>query len=208
MKSTYSLPSRSHTRDPRPRSNTTGPGAYTAAPRVFRKHGRVHIAGTNAVDANPLPPVINSHGFGQQHDAAFRSAIRDGLVAAHQSPSGTVVDDHSSSLRDHWSKRVFRHQERAFQIDVNLQVPFFFRAFERSLREKDAGVVKQNVEASKRTQRLVHCAPAFGGLANIRTNEDRLPAGFENARGDSVAAALIPTRNRYLRAFSRKQIGH
>src|ERR1035438_5937572 len=33
MKSTYSFPSRSQTRDPRPRSSTTGPGEYTAAPR-------------------------------------------------------------------------------------------------------------------------------------------------------------------------------
>src|SRR5580692_1669710 len=33
MKSTYSFPSRSQTCDPRPRSNTTGPGEYTAAPR-------------------------------------------------------------------------------------------------------------------------------------------------------------------------------
>src|ERR1035438_3932352 len=33
MKSTYSLPSTSHTCDPRPRSSTTGPPEYTAAPR-------------------------------------------------------------------------------------------------------------------------------------------------------------------------------
>jgi hypothetical protein len=33
MKSMYSFPSRSQTRDPRPRSSTTGPGEYTAAPR-------------------------------------------------------------------------------------------------------------------------------------------------------------------------------
>ncbi len=33
MKSIYSFPSRSQTRDPRPRSSTTGPGEYTAVPR-------------------------------------------------------------------------------------------------------------------------------------------------------------------------------
>src|SRR5450755_370635 len=33
MKSTYSFPSTSQTRDPRPRSSTTGPAEYTAAPR-------------------------------------------------------------------------------------------------------------------------------------------------------------------------------
>src|ERR1035441_9869265 len=33
MKSTYSLPSTSHTCDPCPRSSTTGPCEYTASPR-------------------------------------------------------------------------------------------------------------------------------------------------------------------------------
>src|SRR5580693_9516101 len=33
MKSTYSLPSASHTCDPWPRSNTIGPAVYTVAPR-------------------------------------------------------------------------------------------------------------------------------------------------------------------------------
>src|SRR5271157_3598619 len=33
MKSTYSLPSRSQTCEPRPRSSTTGPAVYTAEPR-------------------------------------------------------------------------------------------------------------------------------------------------------------------------------
>src|SRR6266404_874633 len=280
MKSMYSFPSRSQTRDPRPRSSTTGPGEYTAAPRdgeftpsisdccarsyhsrdrsrwfvfvviswslklefksriqvenrsqlicrtaaihhqrrsshkrrivrrqkqhgfrnfvdgpnpphrpvlatrqigfpieaaqprILRQHWSVHVAGANAVDADALPSVINRHRFGEQNDSALRGAIRHRFVATDDTPARTVVDDHSATLDDHRTERKLRHQERSLQVDVNLQVPFFFGAFQNRLRKEDSRIVKQNIEPPERAQRLVHRPLAFGGLADVCTQKN------------------------------------
>ena len=77
-------------------------------------------------------------------------------------------------LRDHAGQREFRHQESAFQVDVNLQVPFFLAAIERGMGIENAGVVEEDVEASEGAYGFIDGAAAFGGLANVGAQEDGL----------------------------------
>ncbi len=100
-----------------------------------------------------------------------------------------------------------RHQERAFQVDVNLQVPFFLAAIERGVGIENAGVVEENVEASEGSYGFVDGAVAFGGLANVGAQEDGLAARFENLRGDRMAALLVAARDRDLGAFLGEEDG-
>src|SRR5206468_9378978 len=137
-------------------------------------HRRGHVTGTNAVHANALPSVINGHRLGEQHDTTFRGAVSHSRVAAHYTPTGTVVDNHSAALRDHAWQSLFRHQESTFQVDVDLQIPFFFGAVERRVGIEDASIVEKNVDAAEGAQSLFHGASTFVGIKHVRVDNDRL----------------------------------
>jgi hypothetical protein len=120
--------------------------------------------------------VVDRHGLGQQHNTALGGAVGDRPVTPHDTPAGTVVDDHAPALRDHGGQRGLRHQEGAFQVDINLLVPFFLGALERVVRVEDAGVVEEDVEAAECAHGFANGAHALGGSANIGAEEDRLAA--------------------------------
>ena len=89
--------------------------------------------------------MINSHSLGEQHDATFRGTVCYGGIATNDSPARTVVNNHAAALCDHARQCKFRHQKRAFQIDVNLQVPLFFGTVKRCMRIENASVVEKDV---------------------------------------------------------------
>src|SRR5690348_15993073 len=93
------------------------------------------------------------------------------MIAAHDSPPGSVVDDHSFLLRDQNGQRKLRHQKYAFEIDMDLLVPFFLRAFDRCLWIENSRVVKEDVEPAEGPHSLIHCALAVGRDANIGPHE-------------------------------------
>jgi len=103
----------------------------------------VGIAGTEAVYADTLGCVIDGHGLGQQNDTAFGSAVRNRFISAHDSPSGTVVDDHTASLLDHRRQDELGHQKRSFEVDIDGEIPLLFRAVDSVVRKIDTGIIKQ-----------------------------------------------------------------
>src|SRR5271166_2227126 len=64
---------------------------------IFRKHGSVHVARADAVDANALAPVINRHRFGQQDHATLRRTVGYCGVTAHDAPSRAVINNDATS---------------------------------------------------------------------------------------------------------------
>ena len=101
----------------------------------------------------------------------------------------------------------FRHQESAFQIDVDLQVPFFFAAVERGVGIEDAGVVEEDVEASEGAHGFIDGAAAFGGFANVGAQEDGLSAVVQDLLGYGMAALLVAAGDGDPGAFFGKQDG-
>ena len=55
------------------------------------QHGRVDVARADAVDANIVLAVIDGHGAGQIHRAAFRCAVGSGSRASLQRPSEPML---------------------------------------------------------------------------------------------------------------------
>src|SRR4029077_12705754 len=123
----------------------------------------------------------------KQHDSAFRGAVGNGCVAAYDAPSRTVVDDHAAALGDHRRQGELRHQERAFQVDVNLQVPFFLAAIECGVGVENAGVVEEDIEAPEGRHGSVDSSGAVSDFWNVGTQEDGFTALFEDLRGDRVS---------------------
>ena len=93
--------------------------------------------------------MIDRHGLGEQHDTAFGSTIGDSCISTGYSPTRAVIDDDTFALRDHAGQSEFRHEERALQIYVDLQVPLFLAAIKGGVRVEHTGVVEQNVEFGK-----------------------------------------------------------
>ena len=54
---------------------------------------------------------------------------------------------------------------------------------------------------------FIDCASAFVGLANVGAQEDGLAAGFQDPRGDGVAALLVAAGDGDFGAFSGEENG-
>ena len=91
-------------------------------------------------------------------------------------------------LRDHDRERVLRHQERAFEADVDRVIPFLFRAIRDCLRKKDAGVVEKDVDPAERLDRRVHGPLAIACDAHVGSHEDRRAATPRDLVHDSLAS--------------------
>src|SRR5207244_1817149 len=114
-------------------------------------------------------------------------------ITANNSPASTVVDDHATVPLDHVRQDRFRHQERAFQVDVDLFIPLFFRAIERSVRIKDTCIVEQNVDAAESTQDFIDRELTVAAFPYIAGDEDGMPTVFSNLLCYGVAACFVTT---------------
>src|SRR4029077_11666272 len=107
--------------------------------------------------------------------------------------------------RDHARQGGLRHQERTLQVDVDLLVPFLLGTFESVVRVKDAGVVEEDVEASKGADGFMHGALALGGAADVGAKEDGAASGLENRFGHGVAAFFVASGDGDVGAFASKE---
>jgi len=99
-----------------------------------------------------------------------------------------------------------RHQECAFEVDVNLKVPFFLGAIEGGVRIEEAGVVEENIEPAERAGCLLDGAMALVGLANIGADKDSLATFFEYLPGYGVTTFLVATGDGYTRTLGGEQV--
>jgi hypothetical protein len=72
---------------------------------------------------------------------------------------------------------------------------------------ENAGIVKQDIEAFEGAHRLLHCAPAFVGLANVGAQKDYLAPTFQYLRGHGMATLLIATGDGNFRSFFGEEVG-
>src|SRR6185437_9350136 len=178
-----------------------------AKTRIFREHWRLHIAGTDTVNADVLPAVIDGHCLGQENDTAFGRAVGHRFVSANQSPAGTVVNDDAATLRNHERQGEFRHQEGTFQIDVDLQIPFFFRAVDRVMCIENTGVVNENIQATEVTDGLVDCVLALRADANVSWHEDAIASAASNCADYLTSPLLIAPGDGNSGPFTREKKG-
>src|SRR5215471_3698389 len=94
------------------------------------------------------------------------------MISADDAPSRGVVDDDAATLGDHRGQDELRHQEGAFEIDVNLLIPLFFRALESRLRIVDAGVVEENVDAAVGIESFFDGSAAVAGRTHIGAEKE------------------------------------
>ena len=94
-------------------------------------------------------------------------------------------------MRNHAGQRVLRHQECAFEVDVDLLVPLLFGALESVVRIENTGIIEEDVETPEGFDRFIDGALAFRGPANIGAKENRLAAGFEDAGSDGMSSFLV-----------------
>src|SRR5215471_10978737 len=113
------------------------------------------------------------------------------MISADDAPSGGVVDDDAATLRDHGGQNEFRHQEGAFEVDVDLLVPLFFGTFEGCLRIEDAGVVEENVDAAVGVESFFDSAAAVTGGTDVGAEKDSGIAELLEALEDSFSAITV-----------------
>src|SRR5882762_6840647 len=123
------------------------------------------------------------------------------MIATDNSPARAVVDDHSLALRDHRGQRKLGHQERAFQVDVNLLVPLAFGTLDGGLRIEDTGVVEEDIEPSEGAERLVHSATAVVGNGYIGVDEDGFAIVLLDPIDHALAALLVSAGDGDLGSF-------
>ena len=92
-------------------------------------------------------------------------------------------------------------QERAFQVDIDNEIPFFFRVFQKSLgREVDARRVDQDVDSASRLFRLVQSVDNGLAFGNVDERPERLSAQRFQFRDAFLTARFGNVRNNYVRA--------
>ncbi len=158
---------------------------------VGGQHRGVDVAGTDAVHANALLPVVDRHRLGHHDEPALGRAVGNRIVAALNAPARRLVDDHSAPLRDHRGQRVLGHQPRALEARVHGRVPLLFGAVDGIVRMEHARVVEEDVEtAAEGPQRFRHDAFAVAGEPDVRANEHGRAAGLRD-RGDHLPAPRV-----------------
>ena len=134
--------------------DAVGPGAI-GAPALGEDARPAHDAvGVHAVDPDPERAELG----GEQPDlvglVGLRRAVGDVVRAGEQGVLADDVDDVAAeALLDHDPGRLARDEERAAGHDVVLEVPVVDGRLEQRLRDRQAGVVDDEVDAAERERR-------------------------------------------------------
>ena len=111
------------------------------------------------------------------------------------------MNNDAAGALNHVPKRGLGHQERAFQVDVELQVPLLFGAIDCGMGIKDAGIVEQNIELAESLDGAIDGALALVEAANVSGNENGFAATLQDALGYGLPAFFIAAGNRDAGAF-------
>src|SRR2546422_2096054 len=135
------LPDPSH-RDPRelPRH------ALLRGQRRLRHLGRGR-ARSDRVDVDPMRRELGGHRYCHLPYRAFARVVRHlGVGRGDKGRRRREVDDLAPALGHHQPGRCLRAEENAFYVDAHLPVPVGLGVVEDRSRDRDAGVVDQDVD--------------------------------------------------------------
>jgi hypothetical protein len=120
---------------------------------------------------------------------------------------GRHVDDGAATtLFDHLLYFIFQAEPRAFEIDVNGLVPFFFGLLDdRDPMALDARVVEGIVKAPKSRDSFFNQGFDFGCTRHIRLDKDSFTPGASDQVHRSVSFRLAPSGYHHPGAFPGEQ---
>ena len=156
--------------------------------RLAPEERSVGVSGADAVDPDPLRPVVDRHRPGQVHHGPLRRAVAGRAGTALEPPARTDVDHDAAAAEGHLGDRVPAQQEDGLDVDRHDPVPFLLRRLDDIGAANDPRRVDDDVEPAERGDGSLDQPPAVGLDGHVAVDGCGTPAVCGDGR-DRVRAA-------------------
>ncbi len=156
----------------------------------------IEPAGQDDIDLNIIFGPGYGQAFGELHHPAFTRCISQYMAAAEDRVHRAVVDDFATAGLFHRLVDRLRAQKRAAQIGLQDTLPLRRCKLVRLFANIDTGVVDQNINSAKCSDRLGHHGLNIVFLTDIHLQFEHLDA------------VLLAKRSRGFRCFRRTARGN
>jgi hypothetical protein len=109
----------------------------------------------DAIDADVVFSQLSCQTAGEADDGSLGGNVVAQVLQAGEEGDGGDVDDRSGALPNHVGRDELRAVEDTLQVGVVHGVPLLFCHFQKGLAGIDAGVVDQDIDAAKASDRVV-----------------------------------------------------